>query len=210
MKQPLLQRILFPVQQQKKSPVSFTALYSSSSILVLCSADGAWQAAILQHELIRRGFHVLTCGVSKGLDILEQRSSQSNHAGVILWFLSDGMLQDSDVCDAAERAVRVEAVAHLCVHENDDRKARFRFNWSTQLEPLSSRDGALAAQLQAKLSRLESVPFERRSFLQAAMFETILGRLASLAALAVARGGAGRVGGCDRRSSYHVAAGEEL
>ena len=68
-------------------------------------------------------------------------------------------------------------MSHLCVHENDDRKGRFRFDWSNQLAPLArldeaqdnpavtSRSGVLAAKLQAKLSRLESIAFARRSFL---------------------------------------------
>ena len=138
-KEPWIRKLLFPMQQPAQQSMAsrleghISALHINSSIVVLCSRDCAWQAAILRHNLRKQRFNVLTCNLSEGMSILEQRSIQPQHAGIVLWFLSDGMLNDVDACDAAERAARLETVSHLCIHEPDDRKARFRFDWSVQL-----------------------------------------------------------------------------
>jgi len=158
-----------------------TGRSASSTIIVLSSNEVVWQRAILQQLLLKDGFNVLCSSPAKGVDeLLYRRKSKK---AVVLWLLSDGFLQDAEAAAAAESVAvygssgTKDDVAHVLVHEIDDRKPRFRFDWSHQLAPLAA---PLAGWLEAKLSALESVPFERRSFLQRAMLETIEGRLVSL------------------------------
>ncbi len=91
-----------------------------------------------------------------------------------------GFLGDKATCAVAERAARLLSAAHVCVHELDPRKGlEFSFNWDLEMKPMRCD---LAAQLKDKLSKLESIPFQRRSFFQRAMLETLEGRLISLEA----------------------------
>jgi len=162
--------------------------FTSSMILVLSSAEVAWQCAILQQLLLKDGFNVLCCPLAEGVEQLMQR--RKGMKGVVLWLLSDGFLRDAEAATAAEHvaahgwSAAKHNLAHVLVHEADDRKPRFHFDWTQQFAPLAARgheQQALAEWLEAKLSTLESIPFERRSFLQRAMLETIEGRLESLA-----------------------------
>ena len=178
----------------------------SGVILVLGSEETAWQRGIMQQLLHKQGFNVVgrsqlgggeahgavpvaprkksyisTSQLIAGVAALEDSVQSREDIGVILWFLSDGFLRDGDACAAAERVAQLgNRVEHVLVHENDGRKPRFNFDWSTQFQPLADRDHGLARRLQTTLGSVESVSFERRSFFQKAMLEMIHCRIVEL------------------------------